>query len=226
MDLGLDKLGAQLDKLGKVPRAYRTAMLPMIALIVGALYAYTMYLPKAGELEHLRSEQLQLQRRLSEVRSVADNLEKFQEEIAALERKLTIALRQLPDGKDLPVLLTDVNTLGKTSGLEIKAFRPQPEIKREFYAEVPIDVEFSGKFHDVASFFDQLARLPRIVNITKLDVKIGEETTLDTVLAVSGEAMTFRFLEEAEQAAIAAEAAAKGSKKGPKGAPGGGGKRG
>lgn len=212
MDLGLDKFAPQLEKLGRVPRAYRMAMLPVIAVLVGVGYAYFLYLPKASELESLRSEQLQLQRRLNEVRSVAENMEKFEEEIAALERKLKIALRQLPDSKELPVLLTDVNTLGKTSGLEIRAFRPQPEIKRDFYAEVPIEIEFIGHFHDVAAFFDQVSRLPRIVNVSSLDIKIDEENTVETVLNVSGEAVTFRFLDESEQAPPPDAKDAKGAK--------------
>jgi type IV pilus assembly protein PilO len=172
----------------------------VIAVLVGVAYAYFLYLPKASQLEGLRSEELQLQRRLNEVRSVAENMGKFEEEIAALERKLKIALRQLPDSKELPVLLTDVNTLGKTSGLEIRAFRPHAEVKRDFYAEVPIEIEFIGHFHDVATFFDQVSRLPRIVNVAALDIKIDEESTLETVLRVSGQAVTFRFLEESEQA--------------------------
>ena len=215
MDFGLDKFGAQIDKLGKVPRAYRMALLPVVAVVVGALYAYVGYMPKAAELEKLRAEQLQLQRRLNEVRAVAENLAKFEEEIVLLERKLKIALRQLPDSKELPVLLTDINTLGKTSGLEIKAFRPKSEVKRDFYAEVPIEVEFVGKFHDIVAFFDQVARLPRIVNVNKLDVKIGEESTLETVLKVEGEAVTFRFLDPSEQAPPP-DPKAKGAKPGQK----------
>ena len=62
-------------------------------------------------------------------------------------RRLTLALRQLPDSKELPVLLTDVTSLGKNAGLEFKAFRPRPEIQRDFYAEVPIEIEFTGRFH-------------------------------------------------------------------------------
>jgi type IV pilus assembly protein PilO len=219
MDLGMDKIGQQLDKLGKVPRAYRMGLLPVVAVLVGGLYGYFLYMPKASEVEGLRSEQLQLQRRLSEVRAVAENVGKFEEEIAALERKLKIALRQLPDSKELPVLLTDVNTLGKTSGLEIKAFRPSPEIRRDFYAEVPIEIEFVGRFHDIATFFDQVSRLPRIVNVNKLAIKIDDESALETVLKVSGEAVTFRFLEEAEAAAAAAEAEAAKAGKGGRGAP-------
>jgi type IV pilus assembly protein PilO len=213
MDFGLDRFNAQLERLSKVPRGYRIALLPVIAVVVGGLYTWAAYLPKAEELESLRGQQLQLQRRLNEVRSVAANVGKFEEEIAALERKLKIALRQLPDSKELPVLLTDVNTLGKNAGLEIKAFRPSPEVKRDFYAEVPIEIEFVGKFHDIARFFDQVSKLPRIVNVSQLDIRIEEESAIETVLKVSGEAVTFRFLEEAAAAEAApAEGGAKGGK--------------
>jgi type IV pilus assembly protein PilO len=215
MDFGLERFNQQLERLAKVPRGYRLALLPVIAILVGGVYTWGLYLPKAEQLEGLRGQQLQLQRRLNEVRSVAANVGKFEEEIAALERKLKVALRQLPDSKELPVLLTDVNTLGKNSGLEIKAFRPGPEVKRDFYAEVPIEIEFVGKFHDIATFFDQVSKLPRIVNVSELEIRIDEESAIETVLKVSGEAVTFRFLEEADQAPAApAPGGAKGGKAG------------
>lgn len=214
MDLGLERFNQQLERLAKVPRGYRLALLPVIAILVGGLYTWGLYLPKAQQLEGLRGEQLQLQRRLNEVRSVAANVGKFEEEIAALERKLKVALRQLPDSKELPVLLTDVNTLGKNAGLEIKAFRPGSEVKRDFYAEVPIEIEFVGRFHDIATFFDQVSKLPRIVNVAQLEIKIDEESAIETVLKMSGEAVTFRFLEEAAADPAAAEGGAKGGKPG------------
>jgi type IV pilus assembly protein PilO len=130
------------------------------------------------------------------VRSVAANMGRFQDEIAGLEKKLKIALRQLPDSKELPVLLTDVTSLGKNAGLEFKAFRPQDEVRRDFYAEVPIGIEFTGTFHEIANFFDRVAKLPRIVNVAELDMSIGDESANQTKLKVKGRATTFRFLEE------------------------------
>jgi type IV pilus assembly protein PilO len=106
-----------------------------------------------------------------------------------------VALRQLPDSKELPVLLTDVTSLGKNAGLDFRAFRPQQEIRKAFYAEVPIDIEFSGGFHDIATFFDQIARLPRIINISELEMSISKESSSGTLLKVEGKATTFRFVE-------------------------------
>lgn len=207
MDLGLDQLSGALEKLAKLPKSYRTALLPAIVVLVGAVYVYFLYLPAKSNLEGIRDQQLQLQRKLAEVRTVAGNEEAVKQEIAGLERKLEVALRQLPDSKELPVLLTDITSLGKTAGLEFKAFRPKDEIRRDFYAEVPIDIEFIGDFHNIASFFDEVSKLPRIVNVDSLDVAIASESAQDTVLQVKGNATTFRFLENTpKQEATEAEA--------------------
>ena len=195
MDFGLDQFQGQFEKLSKLPRAYRIALLPALVALVAGIYVYFLYLPTSAELTTVQEQQLQLQRRLAEVRSVAANEEAIKEEIALLEKKLQVALRQLPDSKELPVLLTDITSLGKEAGLEFKAFRPQNEVRREFYAEVPIDIEFTGRFHDVATFFDEVSRLPRIVNIGELGIEINGETSTDTVLKVTGKATTFRFVE-------------------------------
>ncbi len=197
MDLGLDELTGAFEKLAKLPKSYRMAMLPAIVVLVCAAYVYFLYLPANSNLEGIRDQQLQLQRKLAEVRTVAGNEEAVKQEIAALEKKLEVALRQLPDSKELPVLLTDITSLGKNAGLEFKAFRPKEEVRRDFYAEVPIDIEFTGDFHDIAVFFDEVARLPRIVNVGSLDVVIASENSLDTMLQVKGNATTFRFLEDA-----------------------------
>jgi len=181
-------------------------MLPAIVVLVCTAYVYFLYLPASSTLEGIRDQQLQLQRKLAEVRTVASNEAAVKQEIAVLERKLEVALRQLPDSKELPVLLTDITSLGKTAGLEFKAFRPKEEIRRDFYAEVPIDIEFTGDFHDIASFFDEVSRLPRIVNVGSLDVEIASESSLGTVLQLKGNATTFRFLDDVSKEASEGEA--------------------
>ena len=195
MDFNLDQVQGQLDKLSKLPRPARMALAPALAVLVLAGYVYFGYMPARADLETARDQQMQLQRKLNEVRAVAGNEEAVKEEIAALERKLTVALRQLPDSKELPVLLTDITSLGKNAGLDFKAFRPRSEVRKAFYAEVPIDIEFVGTYHEIASFFDEVSRLPRIVNIGELDMTINQESTVETVLHVEGKATTFRFVE-------------------------------
>ena len=69
------------------------------------------------------------------------------------------------------------------------------EVQRTFYAEVPIEIEFTGGYHNIADFFARIAQLPRIVNVSQLEMKIDEQGAERTVLRVEGEATTFRFLE-------------------------------
>jgi type IV pilus assembly protein PilO len=195
MDMGLDQFQGQLDKLAKLPRGARIGVAVGLMAMVAGAYVYFLYLPTAQKVDMANEQHLQLQRKLSEVRTVAANEAAVKEEIEVLEDKLSAALRQLPDSKELPVLLTDITSLGKNAGLDFKAFRPQNEINRSFYAQVPIDIEFTGSFHDVASFFDEISRLPRIVNIDQLDVVIGREGPTTTLLTVKGKANTFRFVE-------------------------------
>lgn len=197
MELGLDKFQGAFSRLRKLPQSQRIALLVAIAAAVVGSYVYLFYLPASATLERLGAQQLELQRKLSEVRSVAANLPAFQARLTELEVELKTALRQLPNSKELPGLLTDISSRGKNAGLEFKAFRPKDEVPREFYAEVPIEIEFNGGFHEIARFFDALSKLPRIVNVADLQVEIDKETPLGTRLKVKGNATTFRFLEQA-----------------------------
>jgi type IV pilus assembly protein PilO len=204
MELGLDKYQAQLDKLAKLPRNVRLGLAPALCALVFGAYAHFFFMPARAERAAAREQQLQLQRRLAEVRAVAGNEAQVKEEIAALDRKLKEALRQLPNDKELPGLLTDVSSLGKNAGLDFKSFKPGSEVAKEFYAEVPIEIEFTGVYHDIARFFDDISRLPRIVNMGEMEVSIAREAEDRTLLKVRGQATTFRFVEAAPAPAAGA----------------------
>lgn len=195
LDLGLEKLQPAFEKVGRLPSKYRLALVILIPVLLGGAYYQLFYQNSRAQLQRLQAQQQQMQRKLNEVRSVAANLGKFEQEIAGLETELGEALRQLPNSKELPGLLTDISTLGKKSGLEFKAFRPQTEVNKGFYAEVPIEIEFTGEYNQVAVFFDRLAKLDRIVNVGDLKMSVDSEGLDKTELKVSGRAVTFRFVE-------------------------------
>lgn len=196
MELGLERFQGAFVKLSKLPRAQRIGLLGLVAVAIVGLYVYSFFLPARETLDQLSAQQLELQRKLNEVRSVAANLPAFQTRLTELEVELKTALRQLPNSKELPGLLTDISSRGKNAGLEFKAFRPRDEVPRDFYAEVPIEIEFTGGFHEIARFFDDVSKLPRIVNVADLKVEIEKESPMGTRLVVRGNATTFRFLEQ------------------------------
>ena len=167
-------------------------------------FLYLVLFPANAEVDKLRAEARSKQIELAKAESVAENLPAFQAELKNLEAELKVALRQLPDSKEIPGLLTDISSLGKNAGLDIKRFKPNPEIPRGFYAEVPLEISFTGTFHQVVTFFDLVAKLPRIVNVGELKMEIERENSDGTLLKVSGKATTFRFIEQNPNQAAAA----------------------
>ncbi len=191
-----EQLQEKLESFARLSKVVRVGMLvSAIALLVGGYY-FGIYQQANAELSQLKAKELSLQRRLSEVRSVASNLKAFEKELQALEERFTLALRSLPNEKQMEVLLTDINNLGKTVGVEIKSFKRQPEKLHDFYAEVPLAIELEGNFHDIARFFDRMAKLSRIVNMDEIKMHVASEDADGTVVTVSGTAVTYRFLEQ------------------------------
>ncbi len=121
MDVG-SNVQSKFEQIAKLPKAARMGILAGLCVAIGSGYYFMYYQGARQELEKLQTRELELQHKLSEVRSVAANLVAFEEEITGLEAKLFRALRQLPNEKQLEVLLTDISNLGKTSGVEIKSF--------------------------------------------------------------------------------------------------------
>jgi len=193
-----DQLNANqmLEKMERLPKAWRFGMLGLVFAAVLVLYWFTLYGEKREELAVVERKLTGLEAKINESRAVASNLEKFREKRGELQIELKQALRRLPNSQEFPVLLTDINSLGKKSGLEFRSFKPGKETLRGFYAEVPIKIEIVGRYHDVGVFFDRLAGLDRIVNVSDLTLTIEKSSGDSPELSVSGTATTFRFVEE------------------------------
>ncbi|HEX9813554.1 MAG TPA: type 4a pilus biogenesis protein PilO [Myxococcota bacterium] len=184
----------KLDKILKLPKGARIGILLGIGALLGIGYYFGSHQADSQELARLRGEEANLQRKLSEVRLIAGNIVQFEAEIEGLEIKLKKALRQLPNEKQLEVLLTDISNLGKTAGVEIRSFQRQQEIFHDFYAEVPIAIQIDGAYHDIGKFFELLSQLKRIVNMGSLKIGVASESVERTRLKVTGTATTFRFV--------------------------------
>lgn len=203
MDMKLD-IEKQLEQIGKVPKSIRLAVVCAVLAAVSAGYYAMSYQPKRQELARLQTNTQQLQRKLNNVRAVATNVGAFEKEVTDLERDLGKALKQLPNSKQFEDLLQDISTAGKKVGVQIKSIKRNPEVPHDFYAEVPFELELEGSYHELARFFERVARLPRIVNIGSLKVTVADEAKQATMLKVQGTATTFRFLsDEGRSAAVA-----------------------
>ena len=195
MELNVD-FDEKLEQLAKVPKPIRLAVVSAVLVAIAVGYWFLAYQPALSEKTVLTAKAQELQRELNNARAVAAKGPAFEAEIAGLERDLELALKQLPNRKHFEDLLQDISTAGKKVGVTIKSIDRAAEVPRDFYAEVPFDLEIEGSYHDLARFFEMVAALPRIVNIGALDIDVASENQTATRLKVSGKAKTYRFLSD------------------------------
>lgn len=203
-----------LDKLAGTPRNQRFSLYALVFVGFAALFWFLIYSPTKSELSTLSAEQAQLQTDKARVKARAENRDTFEAELLSLNNELKQALRELPDQKEIPELVRRISNEGRRSGLEIRKFKTMSEVPQQFYAEVPVALEVYGSFHEVAMFFDRLAKLDRIVYVQDVELSTPTERGGKVYLKVTGTAVTFRFLSDEEIAAQSAARERRGKGKG------------
>jgi type IV pilus assembly protein PilO len=182
-----------LDNIGEWPAPIKVVLvLILCGAIIGAGYYYHMkdqYLA----LEQVEQQERYLRQEFERKQAKAVNLEAYREQLKEMEESFGAMLRQLPDKTEVAALLVDVSQTGLAAGLEFELFQPMPEIKRDFYAELPIKIRVVGDYHEFGEFVSGLAALPRIVTVH--DVKIMRHKGSDK-LVMEATAKTYRYLEE------------------------------
>ena len=186
----------KLEQLARIPKAVRLGVVSGLLVAIAGGYWTMSYQPAQEQRAELVVKSQELQRKLNNARSVANNVPGFEAEVAGLERDLHLALKQLPNRKQFEDLLQDISTAGKKVGVQIKSIDREKEVRRDFYAEVPFKLEIEGSYHDLARFFEMVASLPRIVNVGSMNIKLDRESMTATTLQATGMATTFRFLSD------------------------------
>lgn len=186
-----------LGTIVKLTKSQKILGLAVVLAIIVGLYAYLFYLPASAEKEKKKIEMGRQEMQLRELRTIAANMKGFRAESAKLREELELAMAQLPTSKEIPSLLANISNLGKEAGLEFLLFRPAPEVNREFYAEIPVEIKVTGTYNDVAIFFDKVGKLPRIVNISGVSMEGAKEALGRWEVTTSCTATTFKFIEKA-----------------------------
>lgn len=190
-----------------VPPRQRYLLAGVLGVGILAAYVYLLMLPLRESKGRLETELQKIQADLDQKRLIAANRPRLEQEIKALERQLEAALVKLPEEKEIPRLLTQVNTLGQQNGLEFLLFRPGASVKKGFYAEVPIDIRVEGEYHSLGAFLDRVSKLERIVNVG--DLKIAplpaQRPPGGRTIVADFKATTFTFLEKGGSASVPAK---------------------
>ncbi|MEN7528979.1 MULTISPECIES: type 4a pilus biogenesis protein PilO [unclassified Cupriavidus] len=212
-DISLQDLTAQFRGLNlnepetwpTAPRLLFSVLAAVIVLVLGWQFYWS---DKTADLDrrHAEHETLKTQFR-SKVAQVA-NLEALRKQKVEVEKRVALAERQLPNSTEMDALLADVNHAGVARGLQFELFKPQAAIIKPYFAEIPVNLKVTGRYHDVALFNADVAALSRIVSMRNLNMSVAKDGTL----SMEGVAMAYRALDPDEQAAqrkAAADAAAK-----------------
>ena len=189
-----------------LPRAL--ACLALMAAIVVALW-FVWLQSSNEELEAERAKELTLKADYSKKLAQAVNLEALKKQREQVQQYVTQLEKQLPSKAEMDALLSDINQAGLGRSLSFELFRPGQVNVKEYYAELPIAVKVTGRYHDIGAFASDIANLSRIVTLNNLTVGAP---TRDGSLAMEATAKTFRYL-DADEVDKQRKAAGPGAKK-------------
>ena len=189
--LNLSKLEV-LRPILPLPLWQKAAALAVTFVLLVAAYIYFGWMPMQDEIARVEQSVETQQRILARNLRLAKDLPRKRKEYAELKKQLRVALNMLPKKSQIPDLLEGVTRAGKNAGLEFTVFQPLPEVRKQFYAEVPVNLTVTGTYRQLLSFLKRVGEMPRIVDVKNLTLSQAKAKGL---LTVKGQAVTYRFVE-------------------------------
>lgn len=199
--------------VGAWPLAPRiAALLGLFALILLAGWWF-WWSEQLETLAQRQQDELKLKEEFVAKKTQAVNLDLYVQQLNEIDRSFGALLKQLPNKSEVESLLVEINQSGMGRGLQFELFKPGPEIVKDFYAELPINVRLTGSYHDFGAFAGDVGRLSRIVTLNNISIT-GNPQAKDGSLVLDAVTKTFRYLDDEERAAKRKAAQApKGGKK-------------
>jgi type IV pilus assembly protein PilO len=148
-------------------------------------------------LNTVQAKEFELRKIFENKAEKAANLALYKVQLEEMRRVFGALLRQLPSKTEIPALIVDISQTGLASGLEIELFKPNPESRKEFYAEKPISLRMKGDYHQFGAFASEIAALPRIVTLHNISLAPSDNESKDMTMTAT--AKTYRYLDEDEE---------------------------
>lgn len=188
--------GLTLDNVGSWPILPRVGLWVALVIVCAFVGWWFVWSDQLNQLDSLRQEESTLKDQYRVKIQQAINLEELRRQKEQVNQSVLTLEKQLPSKAEMDALLSDINQAGIGRGLQFELFRPGQVILKDYYAELPITVRVSGRYHDLGAFTSDIANLPRIVTLNNLNV----QTTKSPTLSLDAVAKTFRYLDEDELA--------------------------
>lgn len=179
-----------------IPRIIILLGIFLLLIFVGGWFGWQAQLE---ELENKQLEETKFKDDWLSKKKQAVNLEEYRNQLSEIERSFGAQLKKLPNTTEMESLLVDINQAGLGRGLQFDLFKPGNWANKDFYAELPITLNVTGSYHDLGAFTSDIAKLPRIVTLNNIKLKLSDKSK--DRLALTATAKTFRYLSEEELAA-------------------------
>ena len=203
-----DLRALDMNEPGRWPMPIRMAA---VGIAFAAVFAFGLYMfvidAEKPALDRAKDEEAGLRSTFEDKQRMAANFDAYRTQLAEIERDFGALLRQLPGKTEVPSLLTDIAQTALGAGLDEVLFQPTGEIQKDFYAELPIKLRYTGSYHELGNFVSGIAALPRIVTLHDISIHKGDKGSADE-LTFDVTAKTYRYLEEEAATAAAPGGAA------------------
>jgi type IV pilus assembly protein PilO len=188
-----------LTNIGVWPLPVKVVVVLITCVLVGIGGYYLDIEEQLNRLSKVENKEVELRRTFETKQAKAANLDGYKKQLEEMKQSFGAMLRQLPNKTEVADLLVDVSQTGLASGLEFELFKPEAEVPREFYAELPIQLKVTGQYHEFGQFISGLAALPRIVTIHDIKIKPRDKKSEGgRLLVLEATAKTYRYLDEEE----------------------------
>ena len=184
--------------IGVWPLPVKVVLVILVCILVGVGGYYLDIEEQLNKLTKIEKNEVELRRTFEVKQAKAANLDSYRKQLEEMKQSFGAMLRQLPNKTEVADLLVDVSQTGLAAGLEFELFKPESEVPREFYAELPIQLKVTGQYHEFGEFISGLAALPRIVTIHDIRIKERIKNKSGKLLALEATAKTYRYLDDEE----------------------------
>jgi type IV pilus assembly protein PilO len=159
-----------LAPITNAPRPHKIIIGTLGLAIIGAAAWFLLLSPLQVQVQALAAQNDKVQLELMQARAIVADVARWRKEIAILERTLVALTERLPNERETPPLYRSVSDAAYQAGLSVALFQPREAQIRDYYAEIPITFTAEGSYHQFGTFFERVARLPRVVNVGDLKI--------------------------------------------------------
>jgi type IV pilus assembly protein PilO len=183
------------NPLTKLPLAGQLGVAALVAALICGGFYYFWYSDALAEQKKKEAKLAELQKQIRALEATANKLPEFQREVQALEARLETLKRILPPEKEMPDLMRRVQYLAAQSSLQIRKFNPAPPVQKDFFQEIPVNLDIEGTYHNLGAFLDRVSRMSRLVNMGELKIKSAQKPTINNTISASAVATTYVYLD-------------------------------